>query len=322
MASNSRYLNCGLINIQSVCNKTNEIRDLIIEKNLDILCVTETWLHELSTSIINEMTPSTHTFLHVPRETQGGGVGIFLHKSFTNVRTVKPLVATSFEYLMVNFKHSNAGNGGNFSFIVLYRPPNLSVPEFFEQFEELLEKIDTVAFNVIVVGDFNFHIDNTIDRNTIRFNELIESYSLINKVSESTSNTGHILDLVICDSASNFLGEIIVEEKCRFTSIHKLILFKISGSKEVVVKNISFRNKSNFVPNEFVSEASTKIDEMLITLCTHTNVQNKSECVECLAWVYNSICRGEYDTMCPEISKTIRVKDKSPWFNGEVLAMK
>ena len=37
-------LNCALVNIQSVTNKTIEIRELIAEKSLDILALTETWL--------------------------------------------------------------------------------------------------------------------------------------------------------------------------------------------------------------------------------------------------------------------------------------
>ena len=37
-----KSLNCALINIQSVTSKTLEIRELIAEKSLDILALTET----------------------------------------------------------------------------------------------------------------------------------------------------------------------------------------------------------------------------------------------------------------------------------------
>ena len=70
-------LTCGVINIQSVSNKTIEIRELINERSLDILALTETWLD--SNSRIAELTPKTHTFHHVPRETGiGGGVSVKL----------------------------------------------------------------------------------------------------------------------------------------------------------------------------------------------------------------------------------------------------
>ena len=78
----SVYIKVGLVNIQSVGNKTLEIRDLINDEKFDILAVTETWLNEYDTAMINEMTPSTHTFLHIPRnDKRGSGVGIFLRNS-------------------------------------------------------------------------------------------------------------------------------------------------------------------------------------------------------------------------------------------------
>ena len=40
----SLNIKCGLINIQSVGNKTIKIRNLINENKLDLLLLTETWL--------------------------------------------------------------------------------------------------------------------------------------------------------------------------------------------------------------------------------------------------------------------------------------
>ena len=46
MATNTRsYSNCALVNIQSVGNKTFEIREDIMDNKLDILMLTETWLN-------------------------------------------------------------------------------------------------------------------------------------------------------------------------------------------------------------------------------------------------------------------------------------
>ena len=68
-------LKCGFVNIQSVGNKTIEIRELIVEKSLDILALAETWLSVNDEAKIHELTPSTHTFLHAPRANRRGGVG-------------------------------------------------------------------------------------------------------------------------------------------------------------------------------------------------------------------------------------------------------
>ena len=56
-----------LLNIQSATNKTLEIRELIAEKSLDILALTETWLSNNDSSKITELVPDTHIFYYVPR---------------------------------------------------------------------------------------------------------------------------------------------------------------------------------------------------------------------------------------------------------------
>ena len=71
--SNMNVLKCGLINIQSVRNKTLLLRDLITEKSYDIFCVTETWLNDVDGACIAEMTPVTHAFYHIPRISRTGG---------------------------------------------------------------------------------------------------------------------------------------------------------------------------------------------------------------------------------------------------------
>ena len=81
-----------LLNIQSVTNKTLEIRELIAEKSLDILALTETWLSNNDSSKITELVPDTHIFYDVPRgKKRGGGVGLCLSKRFTHVKMIKSL---------------------------------------------------------------------------------------------------------------------------------------------------------------------------------------------------------------------------------------
>ena len=46
VSRDTSVIKCGLVNIQSVTNKTQEIRDLIKENGYDILRLTETWLSE------------------------------------------------------------------------------------------------------------------------------------------------------------------------------------------------------------------------------------------------------------------------------------
>ena len=64
MDSNMK-LKYGLINIQSVGNKTTKIRNLINEQEFDVFLLTETWLQGniSDSSRIKEMKPCTHNFV-------------------------------------------------------------------------------------------------------------------------------------------------------------------------------------------------------------------------------------------------------------------
>ena len=101
---------CNLINIQSVGNKTNVIKNLIYDHNIDICMLTETWLSNNKVSDcskINEMTPKSHNFYHVPRENKsGGGVGIFVKKAY-KVTIMNRGVFSSFEYINTKVTYTN-----------------------------------------------------------------------------------------------------------------------------------------------------------------------------------------------------------------------
>ena len=85
--------------------------------------LTETWLSDniSDNSKITEMTPKTHAFHHIPRQNRvGGGVGVFLSKSFKKVTVKKCKEVNSFEYIDMDASLRNL----NIRIIVIYRPPN------------------------------------------------------------------------------------------------------------------------------------------------------------------------------------------------------
>ncbi|ELU14778.1 hypothetical protein CAPTEDRAFT_210004 [Capitella teleta] len=66
------------LNPWSVCNKTTSLSDFIIDHEIDILCLTETWLtgSEKDDPIIAELVPNGYNIRHTPRESRGGGTAI------------------------------------------------------------------------------------------------------------------------------------------------------------------------------------------------------------------------------------------------------
>ena len=67
----------GFFNAQSIRNKTDVIHDYILEKNLDICAIVETWLKQKDELIAQFITPIGYDILHIDREhKQGGGVAV------------------------------------------------------------------------------------------------------------------------------------------------------------------------------------------------------------------------------------------------------
>ena len=75
----------GLINCRSACNKADYISDYILEKDLDCVALTETWLHgnELDNITIQSLVTKENKMSHAPRSgTREGGVDFFYKEQF------------------------------------------------------------------------------------------------------------------------------------------------------------------------------------------------------------------------------------------------
>ncbi len=123
-----------------------------MDEKLELLALTETWLNECDRSKINEMTPETHTFVHIPRsDRKGGGVGLLLQKSCNKIKIATTIKFASFEHMQVTCELG----GKKTVFIVVYRPPNLSDKVFIDDFRKYQETLDMVSANVYIWGDFS-----------------------------------------------------------------------------------------------------------------------------------------------------------------------
>ena len=156
----------GLINCRSVCNKTLVVKDLVVDKDIDILGIPETWLHgnDLDNPVLAELVPNGYSFGHSARhDSRGGGVGLMFRKSLN----VKFPVAESYNsFEMVNAEIKLAGKSINL--YVIYRPPpssenRVSCESFLDEFGTLLENSVIDPRPLLITGNFNFHVDNKSD---------------------------------------------------------------------------------------------------------------------------------------------------------------
>ena len=66
-----------------------------------------------------------------------------------------------------------------------------------DEFASLLEYFTVQPGSMIIVGDFNFYVDNPSDVTARSFLSLLEAFNLCQQINQAAHRAGHILDLVL-----------------------------------------------------------------------------------------------------------------------------
>ena len=84
----------------------------------------------------------------------------------------------------------------------IYRPPAGSPVEFLTEFTNWITDVVVQDTNLLVVGDFNLHINNENDDNAANFKGLMVALGLVQHVTRPTHKSGNILDLIFTENCS------------------------------------------------------------------------------------------------------------------------
>ena len=86
-------------------------------------------------------------------------------------------------------------------FQMVYRIPNTSILTFCNEFCNGLEaEILSFRGELFLLGDFNIHMDDLENTDTILFSDLLDSFNLVKMVNFPSHKLQHTLDLAIIDS--------------------------------------------------------------------------------------------------------------------------
>ena len=85
---------------------------------------------------------------------------------------------------------------------VIYRPPyskkhRVTNATFFDEFQTYLSQAVQTTHSLMIVGNFNSHMDTDIDADTIRMCDVLSMYDLTQHVTVPTHVSGHTLSLGI-----------------------------------------------------------------------------------------------------------------------------
>ena len=230
-----------LINARPVNNKTLVIKDFVVKHGIDLLAVTETWLQsEVDNGfIIRDLCPNGYSFHHGSRSgaARGGGVGLLFLSSF-NIKPQSCRKFISFEYIELLLTMV----GKTLRIVIVYRPPpsttnGLTPIFFFDEFSTLLEQYVTFPGSLLIVGDFNFHVDTCDSEYVTAFLQLLDVFNLNQHTNGSTHKDGHTLDLVITRSDDDIVSDLPIDSPF-VISDHAAIHFYLKLKRPVFNKKL------------------------------------------------------------------------------------
>jgi exonuclease III len=309
-----KQASCGMLNCQSLRNKTDQIIDIITQSKLDIFAMTETWLKPGDTDLmsIRSATPPDFSFHHVPRisDSRGGGVAILCRKQL-NFKQCDPLIdVNSFEHIagVIPF------DGTCIRIIVIYRiPPStvnkLKKTDFIKEFSSLLELVCTFPGKLLILGDFNLHWEDQSCSERNEFKQLLNDFDLHQYVNKATHISNHTLDYVIARPDDHLLKKSTVSD---IITDHALILSSLRVKKPHQQKKTCITRPINRIDlNSFQSDIKDQLPNL------HETHQPDVLANELARTLQHSL-----DKHAPAISKTIAERPLVPWFNDEIKSAK
>ena len=240
-------LNCYLQNVRSLKavnndgisneNKMSDLQDIVYSRDLDIICLTETWLND---SINNrEIFPLGYNIYRKDRLTRvGGGVLIAVKSCYCSSELH---MTSDLEIVLVEIELTR---NRNLLLINCYNPPNST--DFIPKLTSLFTSIQFLSYSgVYLVGDFNFPeitwingsgFTNSTTGDNELFVNLTLDYNLFQFVNQPTRNS-NILDLVFTNSFEYLSNVETGPQNTGLCSDHLPVNFEIAVS-------LKFKNSS------------------------------------------------------------------------------
>ena len=202
-----KQLHLLLSNIQSIKNKELLLLEHLNNNRIDIAVVTETWLNEdtdkawVLPSELNRNGFNLDTSNQIGR--RGGGL-VIISRSYLKTRKIIEGNQKTFQYAVWKVKT----HGNTVTCIAIYRPPysatnQETVTKFMEEFTVWLASISGSFSNMIVLGDFNIHLNDENDNEAGIFVDTMIALGFNQHVSFPMHTAGNILDLVFTETCNS-----------------------------------------------------------------------------------------------------------------------
>lgn len=235
------------INIRSIFTGFNDFSRIVLEEDFDILAVSETWLSD-DVDVNLVAIPGYH-FLHKPRATRGGGIGVYYKQSYSSQEINFEFdINDCLEYLFLKFTIRSK----NIIIGVFYRPPNTNINNFITDFDNILSSICITDAEIVCLGDLNvnfFNLNNPVMN-------CFESYGfsqLLNEPTRVSHTSITLIDPVFINN--NELVKAVGTLSFDGISDHRLVFVELKLERaKIPPRIINYRCFRNFDLDVFLAD--------------------------------------------------------------------
>ena len=285
-------------NVRSLRNKLTDLTNYVqYNRNTPhIIILNETWLSDYETDLFN--LPGYQSF-HSTRKKTGGGVSIFVLKSFSKCNQLECFEHDNSNFLILEIESLKVKIGS------VYRPPSSNDNVFFDKLDFILEKYQ----NMLAFGDLNYDLFDVNETNTKKLSSIITTngFAMLNSLdalmftrkSLTEGCSSKCLDHVFTDLNLKFNFELAMSDIPSLKSDHRAIWLSVFSMNE---KSRNINKYFEFTKTDH--EAIKKTKALL-------NINNNSF----------EVFVEEFRVTLQNNTRTIRVKEKfrKPFMNIEIL---
>ena len=179
-----------------------------------------------------------------------------------------------------------------------------------EEFSAFFEYLTLVPGHLLLLGNYNLHVDQSNDSDARRFMQVLNSFDLKQHVVAATHRDGHTLDLVI---TRNCEKDIISDCRVRHRiSDHFAIQCKLDFAKPPLERKEVFFRKIQ----------SIDFDNFRHELECSSLVSHPSEVLDVLVERYNKTLEALLDYHAHLKRKTVTIRPHTPWYTEEIATEK
>ena len=280
------------LNINSIRNKIDFLREICKKAPFDILCVDETKIDSSFPDAQFHIEGYQYPPFRRDRDENGGGKIVYIKEGIITKR-ISNLEGKSSETICLEITFSKK----KWCVVFAYRPPIKNKETFFSELSFSFNQITNNYDNFIIIGDLNI---DTLDKSKDHYSYLsdfCDTFSLSNLIESKTcfkSDSGTSIDVMLTNRPKCFQKTAVIETG--LSDYHKMILsFFRTHYVRLPPKKLEYRDYKNFDKDKFLFE----LDQELLKGEMYKGGNDMSS-------TFTNVFRSVLDKHAPLKTKTLR----------------